>query len=519
MSLEAGVRIGDFEIEGRLGAGGMGVVYRARQVSHNRVVALKILGEALDTAEGRQRFRREAQAIARLDHPSIASVYFVGQNDELCCLAMEYIDGAPLRKVLDRLSVATGPEVSIESVVNEVSVTGRGSNSPGDFERFDLPTENHPEPTDVLTVAPASGGSAAGSASPVAPGGPTRLRPEVLKRLGSAEYVRRCCELAREAALALEHAHRRGVIHRDVKPANLMVDRSGKVHVVDFGLARYVEDLTITQSGALVGTPMYMSPEQVTGRLELDDRTDVYSLGLVLYEMLTLRRPIEAPTREAILRQVVTKPRPPLRGKNPAVSTDLERVIHRAVALDPDARYPTAQAFADDLSRVLEGRPVEAPAFRYAPDETELLAARPLGVAVLSYLLSTVWGLSLLFVVALCYLVYQDWAMKPYSWTTLTGLTLCVVGFGALIAGSLGLLSGRRWARRVVATFSILLILWFVPVCADMLARREPEAAGLVFIPGFSALTLWMLRRPSLRAWFARVDEARQQERGEFSAG
>src|SRR3954469_6622522 len=115
--------------------------------------------------------------------------------------------------------------------------------------------------------------------------------------MASPDYIRRCCEIVRDAALALAHAHERGVTHRDIKPENLLLDRQGLVHLIDFGLARFFEDVSLTNTGALVGTPMYMSPEQISGHIKIDHRTDVYSLGLVLYELLILRRPMIAATR------------------------------------------------------------------------------------------------------------------------------------------------------------------------------------------------------------------------------
>ena len=191
--------------------------------------------------------------------------------------------------------------------------------------------------------------------------------------------------MAIEAALALAHAHERGVVHRDVKPENILLDRQGRVHLIDFGVARFFEDVSLTNTGALVGTPMYMSPEQVTGRLDLDHRTDVYSLGLVLSELLTLARPIAAPTREAVLRQIVTKAMPPASWRNPALPRDLEGVLHKAAAKDPDDRYQTAADFADDLRRWLDGKPVAAHTYRYRLDLREIKAERPAGILVLAF--------------------------------------------------------------------------------------------------------------------------------------
>ena len=134
--------------------------------------------------------------------------------------------------------------------------------------------------------------------------------------IASTGYLRHVCEIVRDVARALDHAHQQGVVHRDIKPQNIMIDQRGGVKVIDFGVARFYDDATITQQGQLVGTPMYMSPEQVAGHA-VDGRSDIYSLGLVMYELLTLRRPLVAPTREAILRGVVTKAMVPLRSAFP----------------------------------------------------------------------------------------------------------------------------------------------------------------------------------------------------------
>ena len=151
------------------------------------------------------------------------------------------------------------------------------------------------------------------------------------------------------------------MVHRDVKPENLLLDRQGKVRLIDFGIARFFEDATVTSTGQLIGTPMYMSPEQVAGRLNVDHRTDVYSLGLVLYELLALSRPVVAPTREGVLRHVVTKALAPLTSLNKSVSNSLAAVVHKATAKDPDDRYQAADDLADDLLNVLDGKPVKAP--------------------------------------------------------------------------------------------------------------------------------------------------------------
>src|SRR5262249_7315876 len=151
-------------------------------------------------------------------------------------------------------------------------------------------------------------------------------------------------------------------------------------------LARFYEDQTITYTGQLVGTPLYMSPEQIIGQRQLDGRTDVYSLGMVLHELLTLEPPITAPNRESLFRQIVTRPLPPLHWANRAVSENLSAVVHRALSKDPDERYATMADFAADLERVLAGKAVTAPPYRYRLDESEINARRPGAVLYLSFL-------------------------------------------------------------------------------------------------------------------------------------
>jgi serine/threonine protein kinase len=494
---EVGLQIGDFRIERLLGYGGMGVVYLARQVSLDRPVALKVMGAALNREADIDRFGREAQAIARLDHPGIAGIRFVGQDREVAYLAMEFIEGVSLRKVIERLSALRERGQTLDSVLQTIPI-GEGE---APEVRFDQPT---------VTYAPhhdAGGGAAE----------PGALTPEAEQLLASAGYLRRCCEVAREAAEALAHAHERGVVHRDIKPDNLLLDRRGRVHVIDFGLARSFEDATVTHSGALLGTPVYMSPEQVAGRLRVDHRTDVYSLGLVLYELLALRRPIAAPTREGILRQVLTKEAPPLTWANGAVPRELEAVVHRAIAKDPDARYSTAAALAADLANWLAGRPVAAAPYRFGHDRAEIAAARP-EVAVVGSAIFYV------FAVLFLYVGFRE------SLAVLTGspaalddnrpMIAVVLLFGLVSAHTAtSLLACRR--RRAVAGallgFAALcyLVLAVLPSLAG--ATRWDEVArtlvffGACFVSYAAAVAL--VFRPRVRAWFDLADRVRAEHR------
>jgi serine/threonine protein kinase len=311
-----GRRLGDFELLREIGRGGMGVVYEARQVSLNRPVALKVLGPALGLSPTAiERFRREAEAAARLHHTNIVPVYTTGEQHGVHFYAMELIDGPSLDRVLAQLR--------------------QGSAS----DSLTLPTSAGPAavaPTAPYQPAPAGAGPAAAGTS---------------SSLGSdSQYFDTVARLTAEVADALEYAHRAGVIHRDVKPANLLLDPAGRLSVNDFGLARVLERPGMTMTGEFVGTPAYMSPEQITaGRVPIDSRTDIYSLGATLYELLTLRPPFAGDRRDQILAQVLQKDPTPPRRLNPKVPRDLDTICLKALDKDPARRYQTAAAMADDL--------------------------------------------------------------------------------------------------------------------------------------------------------------------------
>ncbi|HEY1378341.1 MAG TPA: serine/threonine-protein kinase [Gemmataceae bacterium] len=489
--LEANVEIGDFRVEERVGAGGMGIVYRARQVSLDRVVALKVLGTALTDPGAVARFRRAAQATAKLNHPGIAQVYFIGQDRDVCFMAMEFVAGTSLERIVRRLAESADPDATIDSVGRDAP-----DGPPGPAVRFDRSPETvdeGPQPD------PTAGGPA-----------PT---PQADRLIRSADHVRRCCAVAHDAARALDHAHRQGVIHRDVKPGNLMLDRAGAVHVIDFGIARFFEDATLTHSGQLVGTPMYMSPEQVSGRLELDHRTDVYSLGLVLYELLTLRPPVAAPNREALLRHVLTKPLPPVGRLNDAIPPALQSVVHQAAARDADDRYQTAADFADDLQRFLDGKPVAAKPYRYRVNEQEIAATRPssVSVAAVTWIAYSLLGVN--------DLVRSLGAWRPGA-TPFTpwGFALALAGVIAVMVGvAWGLLTGRGWARWLAVAFAA------VGLCSVPLAIVTSYQFGsdLWQFPefirqrvvgwAFSAGTAYALLNRSSREWFRYVGRLRRE--------
>jgi serine/threonine protein kinase len=315
-------RLGDFEIVRELGRGGMGVVYEARQVSLNRPVALKVLGGGLGlTPKAVQRFRREAEAAARLHHTNIVPVYATGEQDGTHFYAMELIDGPSLDRLLAQLCAAR---------------------------------EDRKRAAGFIPAAPAAAADpvATGPYVPQAPSA-TETAPLGSSSLGSdSHYFDTVARMVAEVADALEYAHQQGVIHRDVKPSNLLLSPAGRLSLNDFGLARVLEQPGLTLTGEFVGTPAYMSPEQITaGRVPLDHRTDIYSLGATLYELLTLQPPFRGERRDQVLAQILQKEPKAPRRVDRKVPVDLETICLKALDKDPDRRYQTAGQMAEDLRR------------------------------------------------------------------------------------------------------------------------------------------------------------------------
>ncbi|MEZ6036064.1 MAG: protein kinase [Planctomycetota bacterium] len=302
-------RLGPYTIGARLGQGGMGAVYEGLDEAIGRTVAVKVVRpDLLALGSARERFRREVEAVARLSHPGIVPVYQVGEDGGVPWFAMELVRGGSLAELLQRL---------------------RGRD-PATLRAVDARPERGDDDTSHSGMF-------------------------------EGRWERLCLRWAKELADALTHAHGRSVLHRDVKPSNVVLDATGHARLCDFGLAHADDGLELTRSGALLGSLPYVPPEQLRDEpVEHDARGDVYSLGVTLYEMLTLRSPFLAEREAATRRNVESGACAPLRHGNAAVSRDVAALVAVAMERDPARRYQSMAEFAADLQRVLDRRPIVA---------------------------------------------------------------------------------------------------------------------------------------------------------------
>src|SRR2546427_5667615 len=271
----------DYELLKEIGRGGQGVVYRARQKSLNRTVALKVIGVSQWATEAHlRRFRLEAEAAASLNHPSIVPIHEIRERNGCCFFSMNLVEGGQLDEVVKREAIS----------------------------------------------------------------------------------IRRAAELIAKLARTVHYAHEHGILRRDIKPGNVLLDTEGEPHLTDFGLARLVEtESTVTRTTEVLGTPSYMAPEQASGNnVALTSATDIYGLGAVLYHLLTGRPPFAGGTTYETVRLVLeTEPRQP-RLLNPKVDRDLSTICLKCLEKDPQRRYSSALALAEDLERWLKHEPIQA---------------------------------------------------------------------------------------------------------------------------------------------------------------
>jgi WD40 repeat protein len=295
-----GRRFGEFDIHEELGRGGMGIVYLATQRSLNRRVALKVMQSGLTLSKRHvERFRREAAAAAQLRHPAIVAVHALAEVDGTFALAMDYVAGRNLADLLDDLRLLRGDE-----------------------------------------------------------GAPIEGSLGIAKDKG---YVAECAMFGAQLASALATAHQANVVHRDLKPRNLMLDDRRQVRLLDFGLAKSLGEGSISMSGEITGTAHYMSPEQTLAkRVEVDHRSDLWALGVILYEMLTLRRPFDGKNLQQIVYEICFKEPPPIQRLNAKVPRDLVTIVQKALEKDPQKRYQSASDVEADLQRFLRWEPIHA---------------------------------------------------------------------------------------------------------------------------------------------------------------
>ncbi len=311
---------GPYDILGEIARGGMGIVYRARQRSLKRIVALKIMKEGENASEKQiRRFKRETEAAAKLQHPNIVAVHEVGCHEGFHYFTMDLIEGDPLDAIVKR-----GEKLPVERVL----------------------------------------------------------------------------QVVHETAQAIHYAHGKGIIHRDLKPANVMLDTDGHPKVTDFGLAKNVDHKSmLTRTGAVVGTPFYMPPEQARGDVDIDHRADVYALGVILYELLTLKLPFHGETTMEVYHKILEEEPLPPRKHDSRINADVETIILKSMDKDPARRYQTALELSEDIQRYLAGDPIKARplgpiglALKWAKKNSAMVGVGALSVAIMGlFLFGVVW--------------------------------------------------------------------------------------------------------------------------------
>ena len=323
--------IGPYKLQSELGRGGFGIVYLAEDSRLGRQVALKVLSNYAKSARGAiKRFRREAAAASRLDHPGICTVYESGVAKGAPYLAMRYVKGMTLRHL-----IAKARGISDDEFMSAITVSRSSDIESWDDRETTKPTPRPPAPPEDHTST-----------------------------IDSSDVdIKEMVELVAKCADALHFAHEAGLIHRDVKPGNIMVDKNGCPVILDFGL---VMDVTSksggdTKIGDRIGTTLYMSPEQLTlNMIKLDRRTDVFSLGVILYELLTLRHPFKASTYQSISDSILNREPENVRKLNPRIPKDLKIIVDTALEKIRDRRYRSCGDFAEDLRRFQDNRTIKA---------------------------------------------------------------------------------------------------------------------------------------------------------------
>jgi serine/threonine protein kinase len=375
--------VGPYRVQETLGTGGVGTVYRAVDRRTGEPVALKLLstGPALDPRAAR-RLAREFETLAELSHPNVVRVFDTGVHQGYPYLAMELVEGLTLRHYLalngrDGGSSGNGslhrpraPERGLREMHSSSATTSEDHHAPFSLSAFaeESPSEEASAyssgPESVRALADAADEPDTGSlgnfdlpyplpshkTDDAATSGPRPLVDVDLTALNRPERIGRLKDAMLQLCQALAYIHGHGLIHRDLKPSNVMVDEDGMVKLMDFGLAKFLaDDSAVTADGRLVGTFRYMSPEQILGE-KIDCRTDLYSLGVILYELLSGRPPFDAKSPYELWQKVLETRPPPLSTLNAKGDPQLVRIAHRLIRKEPDERFQTAEEIFEALS-------------------------------------------------------------------------------------------------------------------------------------------------------------------------
>jgi serine/threonine protein kinase/Flp pilus assembly protein TadD len=357
-----GQKLGDFEILSLIGAGGMGAVFLARQISLDRDVALKVISDVSGArSKSLERFKREAKVLAKISHPNIVPVYEVGEQGPYSYFAMEYVQGFSLDKIL--ASIRNAPhgdkasKVMLKCLENKTAFSENGMAGPERTSGAEIDTD----------------------------------------------YIVAISKMIINIASALDYAHEKGILHRDVKPSNILISSDGTAKLVDFGLAKAETQQTVTVTGEFFGTPSYVSPEQIRKPETVDCRSDVYSLAATYYECLTLHAPFEGSTINETLTSVISREAVPPKKYCPRLSADLNTVLLHALEKAPEDRYETASDFADDIQNVLDFKHITAKRPSITRRTYRTLRRNRLKVTL---------SLLIVFVITLSYFVYSAYKQR-----------------------------------------------------------------------------------------------------------
>jgi len=326
--------LGHYDLQREVGRGGMGTVYEAWDRSLERSVALKVLHQHISASRASiERFQREARAVARLRHMNITPIYSQDEEDGIYYYVMEFVEGENLNEIIGEArdhQIGATTTIALDETVPLPRATGAQGESV------------------AAKSAPAADPASSGATTV------TTIHRKDEEMTFIARHVASIAD-------ALSYAHMAGVIHRDIKPHNLILDSNGEMRVTDFGLARVAQQPGVTATGEVLGSPLYMSPEQIFGAPGgVDHRSDIYSLGATMYEWLTLSPPYPGETREQVISRLANAEPLLLRTRCPNIPVDLETICLKAIERDPARRYQTADEFAEDLRRYLLKKPIKA---------------------------------------------------------------------------------------------------------------------------------------------------------------